>query len=98
MVQSLFFNDIDLAAEFLFQIGDQSAREKGRSVWTGFDQEIEIAFGSNLVAREGTKYSDARHAMPAGNRQDSVSLRGLQCQHESMLSPTLTPGLTILKP
>jgi len=68
--QSAFFDDIDVAPEKISQVGNETAGKPWSHIGTCFDEEIDIAVGTGLAARDRAEYTNAGHAMFRGNASD----------------------------
>ena len=78
MVKSGVFDHINFAAEGFLKIGDEAAREERRRSGTSLNQEVEIAVRTGLVAHERTKNLHARHAVVAGDGENSIPFGSLE--------------------
>ena len=96
MVKSRVFHDVDFAAESLLKVGYQTAREEGCSSGTGFNQEVEVAVRTRLVAYERAKDFHARHTVAAGDVENPVAFSSLQLrQRHSKTMVSLIQGQTL---
>ena len=68
--QSAFFDNVNVASEKIPQIGNETAGKPWRHIRTCFDEEIDVAVGTGLAARDRAEYTNAGHTMFRGNAQD----------------------------
>ncbi len=74
-------NNLDPTAKQFFQVGDQSAWEKGCRCGTDLDQEVEITPGAGLASRNRAKNTDAPDPMAPGDPENLVAIRLDQTFH-----------------
>jgi hypothetical protein len=73
-MKGALFRDIHSAAQFFFQIDEQSPGEPRRRTRAGFDQQIDVAVLGCVAPGKGTEHTHPLHAVPGGDGENCGAL------------------------
>ena len=71
-------SDVHSSAQFVFQIGDETAGEKWRAARSALNQKVKVAGRARFVAREGAENPHIRDAVTGGDGQNGVPFLSAQ--------------------
>jgi len=74
-MQSIWLDDVDFSAEEILEVHLEGAEVDQRGAWAELHEEIDVAGGVGIAAREGAEDLQAPRPVAGREREDLLALR-----------------------